>query len=564
MSAGQHDLVISGGTCFDGLGAPGVQADVAISGGVVAEIGRVTGSARRTVDASGKFVTPGFIDGHTHLDAQLFWDPYAGSLVAHGVTSAVMGNCGFTLAPGAETHADLVLRSIERAEDMSRDAIQRGVPWSWTDFPGYMQAVEALPKALNIAVQIGHSALRAAVMGERAFLERAGDDDIEQMAAAVREAIAAGCWGFSTSRSRAHVTKSGDPVASRLASWDEVARLVMAMADRGAGMFQLAPERPADPAEMADFQARLRSLAVASGRPVTFMVGGQEEQLATVDQVVAAGGVAVGQVHVRGFENIFGFRTTLPFDRLPLWSSVRSKPLDAQRQLLRDGELRRRLSEEAETGDYGQAIGAEVRAPQFDQIMIIGDAEGGERSVADVAEARRISPVDVMIDLALASDFGQLFRQPISQTSDAQLLRALRHPNTVLAASDSGAHISQILDSNIPTYLLSHWVRNEETFTWPQAIQMLTGIPAAVWGLDRRGTLREGSYADLVVFDPATVGCEVPTVVNDLPDGSPRLAQAARGIHTVVVGGQPVMVDGQPTGATPGTLLRGGPGRPSR
>jgi N-acyl-D-amino-acid deacylase len=564
------DVLIRGGTVFDGLGSePLAVADVAISGGIVVEIGQVTGSARQTIDASDRFVAPGFIDGHTHLDAQIFWDPYAGSLAAHGVTSAVMGNCGFTLAPGTQDQADLIIASIERAEDMSREAIERGVPWRWTTFAEYMDAVDALPKALNVAAQCGHSALRASVMGDRAFTDRATDDEVQRMRRAVQEAISAGAMGFSTSRSRAHLTKAGDPVASRIASWDEVSAIVTGMGETGAGLFQLAPERPADPGEMADYQGRLRRLAVTSGRPVTFMVGGQKEQLDAVDQVVADGGTAIGQVHVRRFENVFGFRTTLPFDRLPLWKAVRSAPLDEQRERLLDPRLRARLVAEAESGDYGEAVGAEVRAPQFGQITIIDGSSGGVRggrppgtaqpvepSVADVARARGVSPVELMIELSLDSRFEQLFRQPISQTSSELILAGLRHPSTVVAASDSGAHISQILDSNIPTYFLSHWVRGEGAFTWAQAIHMLTGAPARVWGLERRGVLGAGAFADVVVFDPAAVGCAAPTVLNDLPDGGPRLAQSATGIDATLVNGQVITSGGQRTGATPGVLLR--------
>ncbi len=558
MATAAHDLVIKGGTCFDGLGSEGVVADVAVDGGVVVEIGSVKDRARRVIDASGMFVAPGFVDGHTHLDAQIFWDPYAGSVVSHGVTSAIMGNCGFTLAPGPASAADLILRSIERAEDMSRDAIGRGVPWSWSSFPEYMDAVASLPKALNVGAQIGHSALRAAVMGERAFYEAARDEDITEMERAVRDAVAAGCMGFSTSRSYNHITRSGEPVASRIASWAEVSRLVMAMAEAGAGMFQLAPERPQEDKAIADFQRRLRTLAAASGRPVTWMVGGQQHQLDTVEGVIADGGVAIGQVHVRRFENIFGFRTALPFDRLPSWCALRREPLERQKDLLRDRDIRGLLIREAEEADYGRVVGAEVRPPQYDLMTVIGEPGGVEASVAAMAKERRCSPVEVIIELAVSSDLKQLFRQPSVNIPPDVMLATLQHPNTVIAASDSGAHISQILDSNIPTYFLSHWVRSERAFTWAEGIHMLSGRPASVWGLEGRGSLRAGSCADILVFDPDRIGCGVPEVVNDLPDGGPRLAQGANGIHAVIVNGQEVLLNGRPTGVTPGTLLRVG------
>jgi N-acyl-D-amino-acid deacylase len=556
-----HDVVIRGGTVFDGLGSEGVVGDVAIDGDRIVAVGRVERDAVRTIDASGLFVTPGFVDAHTHLDAQIFWDPYGGSLLAHGVTTAVMGNCGFTLAPGTAEQADLVVRSIERSEDMSREAIARGVPWRWRSFPEYLDAVEDLPKALNIGAQIGHSALRAAVMGERAFDQPATHDDLERMTQMVDVAVSAGALGFSTSRSRAHVTRAGAPVASRIALWDEVKDLVMAMGRSRHGIFQLAPERSTEPDELADFQARLRALAAESGRPVTFMVGGQPEQLATVDRVVSGGGSATGQVHVRGFESVFGFRTTLPFDRLAGWRALRSQPFGTQIQSLRDDDLRARLVEEADAGDYGDAVGAEVRAPDYGDITVIDGADV-ERSVADEAAARDVHPVELMIQLALESNLDQLFRQPLGQTSSERTLAALRHPNTVIAASDSGAHVSQILDSNIPTYFLSHWVRARQSFGWAEAIRMLTALPARVWGLEDRGILQAGCRADVVVLDPATVGSGVPVVVDDLPDGGPRLAQDAVGIHAVLVNGAVTMVEGKATGETAGRLLRGGAPRP--
>ncbi len=551
------DLVIRGGTFFDGTGADGVVADVAVTDGRVVAIGRVEEAGIEEIDADGHFVTPGFVDGHTHLDAQIFWDPYAGSLTAHGVTSAVMGNCGFSLAPGNADEADLVLRSIERAEDMSREAIQRGVPWTWSSFPGYVDVVRGLPKALNLAAQIGHSALRAAVMGERAFEDEATDDDLAAMSSQVTGAITAGATGFSTSRTRAHLTKSGIPVASRFAGWREVQALVMAMADAGAGMFQLAPERSDDPGAVADYQGRLADLAAASARPVTFMVGGEEEQLVTIDRVRAAGGTAFGQVHVRGFENVYGFKTHLPFDELPVWRKVRAGSHEEQVAALRDPELRRRLIDEAVHGNYGESIGAEIRAPKYEQVTVVGEA--GDASLVDVAGVRQVHPVEAMIDLSRETDLKQLFRQPISEISENLVLAALRHEHTVIAASDSGAHISQILDSNIPTYFLSHWVRDRQAFTWAEAIAMLTGRPAGVWGLADRGVLRLGAAADIVVFDADRIGSGRPKVVNDLPDGGPRLAQPAVGILATVVNGRVVMHEGQATGATPGVLLQGTP-----
>jgi N-acyl-D-amino-acid deacylase len=551
-----YDLIIRGGTTFDGLGHDPVTADVAITDGWVVEVGRVDGCARRTLEADGLYVAPGFVDGHTHLDAQIFWDAHGGGLTGQGVTSAVMGNCGFTLAPGSAHQADLVVRSIEEAEEMSPDAIARGVAWTWSGFDGYLDALDGLPKALNVAAQVGHSAVRVAAMGERAFTEVASEDDLADMADAVHIAMAAGAIGFSSSRSTTHTTKAGTPVPSRVASWDEVRRLVLAMADGGTGLFQFAPERPDSQEGLIDFRTRLARLLVESGRPATFNAGGQDEQLATLDAMAAAGARAVGQVHVRGFEAIIGFRVGLPFDRLPGWSELRALPLDAQRERLQDPDLRRRLVAEAEAGGTG-ARPASQRSTDVEGITVV-DGSPSEPRLADVARSRGTSPVAALLDLALAADLEQLFRLPLLAVPEAEVLASLRHPGTVVAGSDVGAHVTRAMDGNIPTYLLSHWVREREAFTWAEAVHMLTARPAEVWGLVDRGTLLPRSHADVVVFDPVTIGCGPPRVVHTLPDGGPCLAHDATGIHATVVGGEVVFDDGEPTDARPGRLLRGG------
>jgi N-acyl-D-aspartate/D-glutamate deacylase len=557
VRAAPHDLVVRGGTCFDGRGSAPVVADVAVADGRIVQIGRVTGAARRTLDADGLFVAPGFVDGHTHLDAQVFWDPNGAGLTAQGVTSAVMGNCGFTLAPGSPEQAALVVRSIEHAEEMSPAAIRAGVPWEWTTFPEYLDALDRLPKALHLAAQVGHSAVRVAAMGERAFTDTATDDDLRTMQVMVRAAMEAGSVGFTTSRSSTHTMTDGGPVPSRMATWDEVRSLVLAMAASGRGIFQFAPERPVEPDALSDFRGRLRALALESRRPFTFLVGGQDDQVGTLNEVLAAGGEAVGQVHVRNYQSVFGFATTTPFDRLPSWREPRAEPFAVQAARLRDPELRRRLVAEAENADDAGLVGVGAARHRFDETTVV-DGSDPEPSVTAVAAARGVSPVEAMIALTLETDFAQLFRRPLLHVSDDEVLAGLAHPATVVAASDAGAHVARSADSNIPTYLLSHWVRDRGALRWEQAIHMLTGAPARVWGLAGRGVLAVGHHADLVVFDPATVGCGTPSLAHDLPDGGPRITQTATGIRATIVAGEDVVVDGEPTGANPGRLLRAG------
>jgi N-acyl-D-amino-acid deacylase len=551
-----YDIVVRGGVVFDGTGAPGRRVDVGLRDGRIVAVGDpadVSGRAATQIDADGLYVAPGFVDGHTHLDAQLFWDPLSASVSSHGVTSVVMGNCGFTLAPGAAADADLVIRSIERSEDMSRASILEGVPWTWTTFPGYLDAVDALPTSVNCAGYVGHSALRASVMGERAFADEATDDDLRAMAAALTDGMRAGAFGFSTSRSFHHLTVSGDPVASRVASWDEVRALVHTLGDLGAGTFQLAQERPSDPGERRDFYRRLRELLAETGRPAASMC---LTDLDIVDAVhdPAAGAVFTGQAHVRAISNVYSFEVKTPFDRLPLWRSLRGEPLDEQRRRLGDPDLRARLVDEALHGDYGTVVGAEARRPDFSAITPVGVGGG---SVADLADRRGTTPVDVVIDLALETGFRQCFQQPITDDDPDRLLAAIRHPASVIAGSDSGAHVSQILDSNIPAYLLSHWVREREALTWAEAIRMLTRDPALAWGLPDRGLLAAGHPADVVVFDPATVGSTAPWVEADLPDGGKRLKQLGAGFEAVIVNGRAVWRGGVATGDLPGRLIRG-------
>jgi N-acyl-D-aspartate/D-glutamate deacylase len=548
-----HDLVIRGGTVFDGTGAPGVRADVAVTGGIVTEVGTVGDSADVVIDAQDLFVSPGFIDAHTHMDAQLFWDPIPRNIASYGVTSAIMGNCGFTIAPGTLDNADLTLRSIERAEDMSRNAILAGVPWTWTTFAEYLEAVDATPKALNYGAYVGHSALRAFVMGERAFDEEASEDDLAAMARELTDGMAAGAMGFSTSRSRNHLTFSDQPVASRRAAWSEIECLVMTMARSGTGIFQLAPERSADPEEHHDFCERMKQLLGEARRPGMAMTG---TDLSYTDGINDRehGAVFTSQMHVRGVSNIFSFQGLWPFDKTPRWAELRRLPSAEQRAALRDLDRRRALIESAEQGPYDPDLGA-ARPPVYEMMRLVGEAPDAP-TIADRAQAAGVSGAELMIRLLVDSDFTQCFVQNINDYDEGRILTALRHPHTMVAASDSGAHVSQILESDIPAYLLGYWVRERQEFSWEQAIYMLTGHPADVCSIRDRGRLAPGRAADVVVFDPTSIGSTLPHIVHDLPDGSARLVRDGSGFETIVVNGVPTWKDGVPTGATPGQLLR--------
>jgi N-acyl-D-amino-acid deacylase len=561
------DMVIRGGTVVDGSGMAGFRGDVAIEGGSIVEVGRVTERGRREIDADGQVVTPGFIDGHTHMDAQVMWDPIGSCSCYHGVTSVVMGNCGFTLAPAAAERRELVVRNLERAEDISAEALREGIDWTWDSFAGYLGAVDGRPKAINYSGYVGHSALRTWAMGERAFSELATDEDLSRMEIGLAQSLRAGAIGMSTSRSDQHETSDDRPVASRVASWDEVRRLVCAMGALGGGVFEIAQEaaaRSSDPEERRDFHDRMRGLAIDSGALVTFGVIAASKEpepwrdlLGALDATAAAGGRMIGQTHSRGITSVLSFLTKLPFDRLPEWTEVRRLPLEGQRAAFTDTEVRHRLVRSAHEADYGRAIGAEARAPDFDAIQILDRGLPPHRLLAKEAASQGVDPVELMLDLALDSDFQQLFLQPISWTGEDEVLEILRHPRTVMTFSDSGAHVSQIMDSSITTHLLGYWVRDRKAFTLEHAIQMITLAPAVTWGFADRGLIRPGMVADINVFDPNTITPAVPEVVADLPGGGRRLVQKAAGMRATLVAGQLTMEDGEPTGALPGRLLRG-------
>ena len=559
-----YDLLIKNGTVVDGSGLPRYRGDVAVRHGRIAAIGRIREASREVLDADGHVVAPGFVDGHTHMDAQIFWDPLGTCSCWHGVTSVVMGNCGFTLAPCGKAERHLVVRNLERAEDIAGAAMDAGIDWTWTTFPEFLDRVDALPKGINYAGYIGHSALRTYVMGERAFEKEATEDDLRAMERELRDALRAGAIGFTTSRSPSHETPDRRPVASRLASWQEIRRLVSVMGDLNTGIFELAGERTGgDPARLRDYHVRLRDLAVETGRPITWGLFSRREEpdlwrvyLALLEETAAAGGRMFAQVHSRALSVVLSFKTNLPFDRLPVWRELRALPLEEQKRRLRDPETRRRLVEAARERDERTPIGAEARVTSYEWIFVMDTAEGPHRSVAEVARQRGVDPVEAMIDLALEKDLDRFFLQPLANENQEHALELMKHPHTVVTFSDSGAHVSQIMDASLQTHLLSHWVRGQQALTLEQGVRMLSFEPATHWGFSDRGLIREGMAADLLVFDPETIAPEMPEVVHDLPAGARRLVQKARGIAATVVNGEVVLRDGKPTGALPGRLLR--------
>ncbi len=566
-----YDLVIRNGTVVDGTGLPRYRADVGVSGDRIAAIGRIRSRGKEEIDATGQVVSPGFIDGHTHMDAQVFWDPLGSCSCWHGVTTAVMGNCGFTLAPGSAEQRDMILSNIIRAEDISPEAIGAAVKWNWTTFREYMDVVDKLPKAINYAANIGHSALRTHVMGPRAFEQHASHDDMGAMEHELLDALDAGAIGFTSSLSTGHKLPEPDnrPVASNHASWDEVAQLVCLMGSTGHGIFEYSREkesRSKDPAVRKVVNDRLKDLAVKSGAPITFGMPagtpGSRDLLNLLDETAEAGGRMFGQTHTRGISHMLSFRGRLQFDDLAEWAEVRALPIEEQRKAFTDPERRRRLVEATKTGVY-RTGGGEPRKPDYKNMYVVYSAVSRNPSVAELAAQRNVDPVEVMMDLAVGSDFNQLFMQFDETTvpkNDAEALATLRHPRTVMTFSDSGAHVSLIMDSSIHTHLIAYWVRERNAFSLEEGVKMITLTPAIAWGFTDRGLVRQGSIADLNVFDPAVLAPAMPTIEYDLPTGARRLKQKSTGIMATIIAGKVAFRDGEHTGALGGKLLRSSAG----
>ena len=565
------DLTIKNGIIVDGSGGPRYRADIGIQDGKIVEVGRIRNSATEVIDAEGKVVAPGFIDGHTHMDAQVAWDPLGSCSCWHGVTSVVMGNCGFALAPCRPEQQEWLARCLEAVEDIPVEAMMAGINWTWETFPQYLDNVEKLPKAINYGAFLGHSALRMYTMGDRALTETANEDDLKHMGDSVSEALGAGALGLSTSRASTHVTPDGSPIASRIADWSEIDYLVDVMAQHNRGIFQIGPDVSSGEAHKT-FLNRLQKIAVDSGRPVMFGTLSTRQgadpfpwqsQMQYLDDTADAGGRVFGQTTTRPIIALFSIKSYLPFDNLPTWRELRELPIREQQQRFADPDTRRALvADEAgmkprdNTFQGGGAATTDPKKPDYTNLYALKGVDWDDPSVDELSRIRDQHPVEVMLDLMIENE-NQLFVQPLVNETPEDVLGMLRHPRTLATFSDSGAHVCQEMGSSLQTHLLSYWVRNRKMFTLEEAVRMVTFDNASAFELTDRGLLRLGYRADVVVFDEATIKPRLPTVESDLPGGSRRLVQKADGIAATVVNGVTTLLDGESTGCYPGEVLRG-------
>jgi N-acyl-D-aspartate/D-glutamate deacylase len=558
-----HDLVIRGGLIVDGSGAPARRADLAVAGGRIAEVGAVRDRGREEIDAAGLHVAPGFIDPHTHYDAQLHWDPFASSSSWHGVTTVVTGNCGFTIAPCRPADRDQLMRMLQYVEAMSLEAMRKGIHWDFETFGEYLEGLERGGLWVNVGALVGHSAVRQYVMGPAAWERPASEDEIERMAALVREAMAAGAVGLSSSANTNHVGDRGRPVPSRLAEERELTRLVSAMGATGRGILELTigGSRVDRVAEID----RFAELARASGRPVTLVSirhnplspGEHREVLARVEALHREG----LRVHPQGtcspLTATFDLTGPFVFYRFPVWRRVLETPVTEWRTLFRDpgfrAEFRASVGRSALfTGDASPLRVRAVGSPAFGRFV--------GQTVEAVGQAVGKDAVDAFFDLALDDDLRTQFTVATVNTDAASVAEIFCHPQVLLGLSDAGAHLTLFCEAGQTSRLLGHWVRERRALALEEAVRRITSMPADLFGLADRGRLSPGLAADIVVFDAATIADHPPETVHDLPDGGPRLVQRATGIAWSFVNGRAVIREGRlpatPAGPPPGRVLR--------
>lgn len=555
-----HDLIIRGGSVLDGTGAPERRADVAVDGDRISAVGDLAGAeATREIDATGRYVTPGFVDLHTHLDAQIGWDPMMTSTSWHGVTTVLMGNCGVTFAPVADENREYLAEMMESVEDIPRDAILEGLPWNWHTFGEYLDAVQGLAPALNVVGLMGHCAARYHVMGERSLTDEAPtDEERAALADLARQAVDEGAAGFSTSRILLHKVPDGRHVPGTHAPIAEYVAIAEAMAAAGGGLFQ----------GVLDFQTKfahelqLLEAVADTGCGVLYSGGvgdngadGAARMGEWFSAQADAGHRITSIVQARPGGVLVGLRQLMPVFS-DAWGELGRLPdLDARLAALRDDAFRARLLEEGVTAGTWYDP-AHIHPLGHDDVPDYQVDDSGRSTVAALAEEAGVHPVELILDRLLASDGRELFNTWFFNRNVEGLDAYLQLDSVLPGLGDAGAHVGQICDADSPTFFLTHWARERGRFTLPAAIESLTARPAAVLGLRDRGRIEPGWYADLNVFDYDRLTTTYPDYVHDFPGGKGRFIVRSRGYAATLVNGEVVVEDGDHTGRRPGTVLR--------
>jgi len=561
-----HDLVVRGGTVVDGTGGPERTADVAIDGGLITAVGQIAAAGRTEIDADGLIVTPGFVDIHTHMDAQIGWDPLGSSSCWHGVTSVVLGNCGMTFAPVRPGQAATLAEMMESVEDIPAAAILDGLSWEWETYGEYLGALEQLPRAIHVGGMVGHAALRWYAMGDRCLEAEAvpTDDELAVMTGLLAEGMAAGALGFSTSRTLRHTVPDGRHVPGTFADAHELGAFGEVLRRAGAGVIELAPrfdgEGPSEPRARSEI-GWMRQISIDSGRPVTFNLthtwaNPEHHRLAMqlCRDANAAGADLRPQTTTRGIGVLFSLSNMTPFDRHPAWQALKGLTLAQKLDVLRDPTGRQRLADEARLTPVAHDLAG----------FYLADRPGGHAGydcdpvteLPAVIAASGVDPVDWYLDALLASDGATIIYWPILNQSLDAIEEMIDEDLVVLGLADGGAHVGQILDASQPTWFLTHWIRDRGVASRSRAIQRLSSDGANLFGLAGRGLLAPGMVADVNIIDWEALALPLPRFVHDFPHGAGRYIQGAEGYRHTIVAGVPTFADGVHTGEFAGQVLR--------
>ena len=554
------DLVIRGGSVIDGTGSPAFTADIAVEDDRIVEIGKVEGKGKREIDADGQIVTPGFVDIHTHLDAQLAWDPIASSSCWHGVTSVVLGNCGVTFAPVAKGGATVLAEMMESVEDIPAESILNGLSWNWSSYGEYLDEVENLPKGVNVGGMVGHCAVRLAAMGERSIDETPATlEDIEAMIPMVKEAMDAGALGFSTSRTFLHKVPDGRFVPGTHAEAEELLAFAEVMAQYKGTVFEAAAKLGGkDSREEIKMYGDISRLA---GCPVTFGLTQVDiapqlhlQILDYVEEENALGADLHPQTTSKHIGVLLGLSARTPFDRAEGWAEMTDLPLEEKIVRMSNSETREMLIKAAEERleslplDWGKFYALPDDPVRHDLRP--------EESVAAKAEKRGVSIPEQWIDEALELEGKRLFIFPVLNQQMEAAAEMLTRPYVTLGLADAGAHSKQIMDASQPTFFLTHWIREKGMFSLEEGIRRMTSDTADLFGIQNRGRLRQGSFADINVIDFDGMSLEYPEIVNDFPGGAGRFIQRSTGYSKTIVNGEVFMQDGEHSGVLNGKMLR--------
>jgi N-acyl-D-aspartate/D-glutamate deacylase len=560
-----HDIVIAGGLIVDGTGAEPHVGDIAIDGGLITAVGGQAGPAREVIDAKGLVVSPGFIDIHTHLDAQIGWDPLLTPVSWHGVTTVLMGNCGVTFAPCRPDDRETLAGMMETVEDIPRAAILSGLAWDWEGYGGYLDALERLNPAINVAGMVGHSAVRYYVMGERAVAEPATEDEKRQIAAIVAKSIDDGAVGFSSNRFPGHVLPDGRSIPGTFAEHDEVLQIAREVGDRGALMQNVMDFTREDMGNAALLKAEA---AAAGGRILfSYTIGASDaagrRATAFMNDLRAEGGDITAVSVPRGTGFTFGLQARIPAYNIwaqrrffgPAWEALAAQDFAGRLATIRDGAAREALIAEAKAANLAKLpwvsasywLGADATP---DYLVPI------DQTLAAVAEAAGEHWSETFLRLSLESNGRGLFNWRMFSRNLPALADWLGHERVIPGLSDAGAHVSQVMDSGVTSFILSHWVRREGLYSLAEGVRRLTAGPARVIGLKDRGRLAPGLRADINVFDLDRVGEAYPELVHDFPGGAPRYIQRSTGYVATLVNGEVTFRNGQHTGARAGRVLR--------